>query len=84
MRAIDFLGQKEIECVQVYLTAEEAAFIVKKLNKLLGDPEACDHFHVDLGSRDLSFSIVTPTKLATGRYTPLEAQVLDGILDDPA
>lgn len=81
MRAINCLEQKEIECVQVYLTAEEAAFVIRKLSELLRDPEACDHFHVDLASRDLSFSVVTPSKLAAGGYSPLESQVLAGMCD---
>lgn len=84
MRAIDYLAQKEVECAQVYLTVEEARYIVEKLNGLLADPEACDHFHVDDDTRDLSFSIVTPLKLAGRRYTPLETQVLAGMCDPPA
>ena len=58
---------------QLYLTEKEARQFLVDLESLLSDPEAKDHRH--LFSEDdyceISFSIVTPTKIREG-YTERE------------
>lgn len=81
MRIIDPIAEKPILEAQVYLTVKEATRIKQQLEVLLSDPEAADHFHVGWdGNHDLSFSLVTPSKLASPNgYTALERQVLSGM-----
>lgn len=82
MRIIDPIANKPIDVAQIYLTAGEALLIKQRLDVLLRDPEALEHFHIcNDAVRDLSFSIVTPAKLAAGGYTALEQLVLAGICD---
>jgi hypothetical protein len=81
MRMIDPIAAKPIAAVQVYLTENDARYLKRCLDSLLEDSEAVNHFHVGIDS-DLSFSIVTPTKLASAKYTELEKTVLEGICED--
>jgi hypothetical protein len=77
MRIIDPDSETAITVAQVYLTPREARLVTQRLEVLLRDPEAAEHFHIaGEGGRDLSFSIVTPSKLASGAYTPLEQEIL--------
>lgn len=82
MRIIDPIAKKQIVVAQVYLTIREAILIKQRLEALLHDPEAADHFHVcSNADRDLSFSIVTPRKLAAKAYTALEQEILADICE---
>lgn len=83
MRVIDAGAEKAVDVAQVYLTADEAASVHKRLGRLLQDPEANEHFHVVDGSRDLSFSIATRKKLSKESYTPLEREILEGMCGPP-
>jgi hypothetical protein len=62
---------------QLYVTPAEARELRDALAKLLEDPEALEHDHLGDGA-EFSISIVTKAKLASGRYTSLEQQVLEG------
>jgi len=79
MRIIDTGRKQSVRCAQLYLTAREARELRQQLEHLLADPEANEHFHVhsDDASREMSCSVVTPRKLAEGRYTDLERRVFD-------
>jgi hypothetical protein len=82
MRIIDPIAERPIDVAQIYLTPKEAIRNKQKLEFLLHDPEASEHFHIaSEGGRDLSFSIVTALKLASGGYTQLEQQVLTDMRD---
>jgi hypothetical protein len=62
---------KELRQVQLYLSVKEAKELVHELQDLLGDPERLEHFHLfssDSGI-EISASIVTRAKLASGGYT---------------
>ncbi len=77
MRMLDAERQQSVKVLQLYLSVREATELRKRLDELLVDPEANEHFHVfaeDM-SRELSCSIVTPRKLATGTYTELERNI---------
>ena len=65
MRILDTDYQGPIRRVPLYLTAREAADLRGALDRLSRDPEAREHEHVlsDDASRELSVSLVTPTKL---------------------
>jgi hypothetical protein len=75
------VGRKDsVKVLQLYLSPEEARDLRYKLEKLLLAPEAKKHEHVldekDM-SREISFSLITPKKLANiSGYTELEQQVL--------
>jgi hypothetical protein len=63
----------------MYLTVPEAKWMREELDKLLKNPEANDHFHIDTGEggREISCSIVTESKLKNlSGYSKLEQQVL--------
>ena len=79
MRMLDAERGEAVRELQLYLTPSEASVFVAQLQDLLADPEKNNHHHLFSGDggRELSFSIVTPTKLATGKYTKLERQVFD-------
>jgi hypothetical protein len=82
MRMIDPIADKEVKVIQVYLTRDDALFLKQRMDMLLENPEAEEHFHLcNDASHDLSFSIVTPTKLARRGYTELEQQVLADMMD---
>jgi hypothetical protein len=78
MRVIDTDRKHSVRSAQIYLTVREAQELYDHLEQLLNDPEASEHFHViaDDASREISYSILTSTKLAEGRhYTNLERSV---------
>jgi hypothetical protein len=73
-------GNRKVQDLQLYLTPQEAEKMRQELEALLRDPEANEHFHLypDRGEAQLSCSIVTKSKLASGGYTPEERALLGG------
>ena len=80
MRLIDSDGERALDQVQLYLSPDEARWLVAELGKLIVDPEAAEHFHLisEDGGGELSCSVVTPGKLAAGRYTSGERRAFGG------
>jgi hypothetical protein len=70
---------QSVRVAQLYLSPREATQVRDALTKLLRDPEQNDHEHIleeDM-SREISVSIVTPTKLSDlTRYTEPERKLL--------
>jgi hypothetical protein len=79
MRMIDYERKTSIKGLGIYLTPQEAEELGRKLNKLLENPEANEHFHIyqhDM-SREISCSIITENKLNDIKsYNKLEQQIL--------
>ena len=78
MRMLDVDAKRRVRELQLYLSADEAAELRDRLAELLADPEAPEHRYVfsrDLGAA-LSVSVVTERKLAGGRYTTVERELL--------
>ncbi|HEV2751992.1 MAG TPA: hypothetical protein VGV12_15830 [Gemmatimonadales bacterium] len=74
---LDPEGKRSMRMLQLYLSPAEAAEFRDALGALLRDPEAFDHRHVIGDGREVSFSIITPAKLANVQpYTELERRVL--------
>lgn len=70
--------------LMMYLSVEEAEELVSKLNELLRNPEASEHDHCYdfAGGFEMSFSIITPTKLSDmSGYTESERSLLAGEFD---
>ena len=65
MRFLDGDKQTALRKVHAYFRQKEAAELCSALTKLLADPEANEHEHVFSkdGSREISVSLVTSTKL---------------------
>ena len=80
MRILDSQSDRLAAQVQLYLSANEARELIASLNKLVGDPEAIDHFHLfsEDGGSELSCSIVTARKLTAGGYTTAEREAMSG------
>jgi hypothetical protein len=77
MRILDPETGRSLRELQMYFTPSEAAEFREALNQLLTDPEAMEHRHVIADGREISFSLVTPAKLANlKRYTEAERRVL--------
>ncbi len=77
MRILDVETGRALRDLQMYFTTLEATELRDSLNELLKDPEAMEHRHVIADGREISFSLVTPTKLANiKRYSELERRVL--------
>jgi len=77
MRIPDAETGRSLRQVQMYLKPAQAIEFREALNELLQDPEALEHRHVIAEGREISFSIVTPAKLANvKRYTEVELRVL--------
>ena len=79
MRMLDVERKQGVYNLQFYLSPKEAAEFHKYLGELLEDHEANEHRHVfaqDM-SREVSFSIVTPSKLEDSGYTELEHSIFD-------
>jgi hypothetical protein len=73
-------GDRSVHQLQLYLTPREGQELRTALDRLLADPEANEHEHVlaEDGGRELSLSIVTPTKLgALKGYTRVEQQLFN-------
>jgi len=79
MRMLDADRKDSVRVMQLYLSPREAAEFRNALGKLLSDPEQNEHEHIfaDDMSREISFSILTPTKLGNlSGFTDLERKVL--------
>lgn len=79
MRMIDFDRKCSVKSLATYLTPDEAKQLRSELDKLLKDPEANAHFHVNDKdySREISCSIITEKKLQNLKsYNKLEQKVL--------
>ena len=77
MRILDSETERSLRQIQLYFTASEAAEFRDALTDLLKDPEALQHRHVIADGREISFSLLTPAKLADiKRYTEAERRVL--------
>jgi hypothetical protein len=77
MRILDVETGRSLRELQMYFTLSEGAEFRDALNELLKDPEALEHRHVIADGREISFSLVTPAKLAdTKGYTEVERRVL--------
>jgi hypothetical protein len=77
MRILDAETGRSLRELQMYFTSPEAAELRDALNELLKDPEALEHRHVIADGREISFSLVTPAKLANIKgYTEVERRVL--------
>jgi len=79
MRMLDVENKSSVWNLQPYLTESEARELHRELAKLLVDPEANEHFHVNCrdSGRELSCSIITPAKIArVHTYTRLEQRIL--------
>ena len=79
MRMLDVERKQSLRTLQLYLTPDEARVMRDRLNDLLANPEANEHFHVPLdgSGRELSCSIVTARKLKEGHYTALERSIFE-------
>ena len=78
MRILDTDNQGPVRRIQLYLTPREAADLRDALDQLLDDPEATANERVlaEDGSRDISVSIVTASKLrALRRYSDAERRM---------
>jgi hypothetical protein len=77
MRILDVETGQSLRDLQMYFTTSEATELRDSLDDLLKDPEAMEHRHVIAEGREISFSLITPTKLANiKRYSELERRVL--------
>lgn len=81
MRLLDVKEDNVVKLGQLYLTESEAHKLVKDLQSLLVEPEACKHHHLisDDGGSELSYSIVTQKKLnnvTDSKYSQRELNVL--------
>lgn len=68
VRILDGEKQVSLHQVQLYFTPQEAAELKEKLELLLKDPEANEHEHLISDGREISFSVVTPSKLKHGKH----------------
>ncbi len=78
MRLLDGDKQLPLHIVQLYLTPGEATKLRDVLTSLLIDPEANahEHIHAEDGTRELSVSVVTETKLKNvRRYSKAEQKM---------
>ena len=77
MKLIDFAEIKHVRDIGVYLTQQEAEYLVVELGRLLRDPEASEHLVLtDYGGGKLSCSIVTDRKLKEANYDYMELKIL--------
>ncbi len=78
MKMIDMGSKRGVKALQLYLSPQEAGQFRKELDRLLLDPEANDHSHIDFGGNsELSFSILTDKKLGNlNAYSKIEREVL--------
>ena len=78
MRILDGEKQVPLHEVQLYLSPEEASELRNKLERLLQAPEANEHEHLISDGREMSFSIITPTKLKDlTRYSSAEQKMFN-------
>jgi hypothetical protein len=75
---LDAERQQSVRSLQLYLRPTEARKLKEALDVLLHDPDANEHRHVldEDGGWDLSFSLLTDTKLRdTSGYTERERRL---------
>lgn len=75
MRILDGDNQTPLFQAQLYLTPDEARAFIHALNALLRDPDSNQHEHIFSGDgrRDISISLITPSKLnELHRYSAAE------------
>jgi hypothetical protein len=75
---LDSEGDRSVHQLQLYLTPGEARELRALLDELLLNPEANEHRHVfsEDSGRDISLSLVTPTKLRDlSGYTAAEKRL---------
>lgn len=78
MRMLDADGDRSVYQLRLYLTPGEAAELRQALDELLVNPEANEHRHVfaEDSRREISFSLVTSTKLRDlSGYTAAEQRL---------
>lgn len=78
MRILDTHKDEAVTQAQLYLTESEAEEFIRLLSSLLEDPERNDHEHLfsDNGGCEISFSILTSSKLANDSgYTERERRL---------
>ena len=77
MRILDADAKRSLHSLQLYFTQSEAVELREALDDLLKVPDAVEHRHVLGDGRELSFSIITPSKLKSlETYTEVERRVL--------
>lgn len=78
MRMIDMELKTRVRSLQLYLSPQEATEFRKELDRLLVNPEANEHSHIDFGgASEISFSILTEKKLENIKaYSKIEQKIL--------
>jgi hypothetical protein len=79
VRMLDSEGDRSVYQLQLYLTPSEARELRALLDELLLNPEANEHRHLfsEDSGREISFSLITPTKLRDlSGYTAAEQRLL--------
>ena len=77
MKLIDFEEMKRVRDVGLYLTQQEAEYLVEELGRLLKDPEASEYLAItDYGGGKLSCAIVTDRKLKEANNNYMELKIL--------
>ncbi len=79
MYMIDSERKQSLNALSLYLSVKEAEKVIKELQSLLKDADACDHFHVydeNKPEKEISCSIITEDKLKNlDIYNDLERRV---------
>jgi hypothetical protein len=78
MRILDGEKQAPLHNMQLYLTEKAAREFVELLGLLLTNPEANGHEHLFSDGREISLSIITPSKLADLSKYPKGEQKMVG------
>jgi len=79
MRMADLDRKHSVKNLSLFLSLQEAKQMQYELGKLLTDPEANEHFHVndENYTREISCSLITEHKLKNIKhYNNLEQQIL--------
>jgi hypothetical protein len=77
MKLIDFSEMRYVRDVGVYLTQQDAEFLVEELGRLLKDPETPGHLVLtDYAGGKLSCAIVTDRKLKEANNDYMELKIL--------
>jgi hypothetical protein len=77
MKLIDFEERKYVRDIGVFMTPEEAEYLMEELGRLLKDPEASEHVVLtDYGGGKLSCVIVTDRKLKGANNNYMELKIL--------
>ncbi|MDW3094539.1 MAG: hypothetical protein R8G33_02575 [Gammaproteobacteria bacterium] len=79
MRILDVDTDRAVLQAQLYFTENEARQLVTDLQSLLADPDSIKHHHLfsDDSGCEISYSLITPTKLENiSSYTSREQKLL--------